>query len=355
MAGSIKIRAKTVHSQGAALGFTLIEILVVIAIIALLIAILVPTLTAARNEAQTAVCGSNLKQLATGVQLHLVEQGMRRERISTNFGWATPAFRAAKEARGIFTCPSDPRPLPMPPLFAEIFDGGTYHGRSSSDGVFNKIQELGSNRWTLDIQDTVDEKGFGRDSGGSDQDLVFIYNATKGATSTEVKVDHIESSWNFKVLNHKGQTLWGDPRGSGGAGASVPLLWMSYGANAAAGLKNTKGNPLLLIENSKPGVFPESYAGRGVYGGGQPNDILKQKLRFRHGPRLSKLGFADPTTDKTYIPRQQANGAFLDGHVERILYHRLIGDGDQVDGTGNLRWRRDIWLGIRRAAEGWFD
>ncbi|MCH8118107.1 MAG: prepilin-type N-terminal cleavage/methylation domain-containing protein [Planctomycetes bacterium] len=44
-------------------GFTLIELLVVIAVIALLIAILIPVLNLAREQAQRAVCLSNLRQL----------------------------------------------------------------------------------------------------------------------------------------------------------------------------------------------------------------------------------------------------------------------------------------------------
>src|SRR5690606_14112429 len=44
-------------------GFTLIELLVVIAIIALLVALLLPALSAARETARVAMCGSNLRQL----------------------------------------------------------------------------------------------------------------------------------------------------------------------------------------------------------------------------------------------------------------------------------------------------
>jgi prepilin-type N-terminal cleavage/methylation domain-containing protein/prepilin-type processing-associated H-X9-DG protein len=51
-------------------GFTLIEVLVSVAIIGLLIAILVPSLTNAREAAKRAVCGSNLKQIMTGVHMY---------------------------------------------------------------------------------------------------------------------------------------------------------------------------------------------------------------------------------------------------------------------------------------------
>ncbi len=47
--------------------FTLIEVLVVVAIIGLLIAILVPALSQARSQARLAVCGSNLRQIGTGI------------------------------------------------------------------------------------------------------------------------------------------------------------------------------------------------------------------------------------------------------------------------------------------------
>ncbi len=50
--------------------FTLIELLVVISIIAVLAAMLLPAITLVRGQARTAVCGSNLRQMAIAYELY---------------------------------------------------------------------------------------------------------------------------------------------------------------------------------------------------------------------------------------------------------------------------------------------
>jgi prepilin-type N-terminal cleavage/methylation domain-containing protein/prepilin-type processing-associated H-X9-DG protein len=52
-------------------GFTLVELLVVIGIAAVMIAILIPTLGAARRQARTLVCLSNVRQLGAAYQVYL--------------------------------------------------------------------------------------------------------------------------------------------------------------------------------------------------------------------------------------------------------------------------------------------
>ncbi len=58
-------------NQNRCTAFTLIELLVVIAIIAVLLSVLIPSLSAAREQAKSAVCLSNLKRLGIGLTMYV--------------------------------------------------------------------------------------------------------------------------------------------------------------------------------------------------------------------------------------------------------------------------------------------
>jgi prepilin-type N-terminal cleavage/methylation domain-containing protein len=58
-------------------GFTLIELMIVIAIIAILAAILVPNLIRARSRSQLTGCTTNLKNIATSVEMYNVDYNGR--------------------------------------------------------------------------------------------------------------------------------------------------------------------------------------------------------------------------------------------------------------------------------------
>ena len=76
------------------IGFTLVELLVVIGIIAVLIGILLPTLSRARENARRIACMSNLRQVATAIVMYCGETraGFPPPRCSADRGrrhWGT--------------------------------------------------------------------------------------------------------------------------------------------------------------------------------------------------------------------------------------------------------------------------
>ena len=61
------------NSENRSIGFTLVELLVVISIIALLLAVLMPALQKARKQGQTVKCAISLKQIGLACQSYAYE------------------------------------------------------------------------------------------------------------------------------------------------------------------------------------------------------------------------------------------------------------------------------------------
>ncbi|HBG28223.1 MAG: hypothetical protein A2Y10_12930 [Planctomycetes bacterium GWF2_41_51] len=81
-------------------GFTLVELLVVISIIALLLAVLMPALSKAREQGKLILCGTNQKQLVTGVLAYAAAnygrlppsiQGLQNPTDPTKISWGKPS------------------------------------------------------------------------------------------------------------------------------------------------------------------------------------------------------------------------------------------------------------------------
>ncbi len=354
-------------------GFTLIEVLVVVAIIALLIAILLPALARAREEARAVVCLSNLKQSLTAVATNQVETQARRERWSTNYGWAVQTLKINKGQTELYTCPSDTHPRPMPAVQVDLYNGTTKQGTTTGDAIFNRLYDAGGGNWETDIQDQLQDDRFGGDAfGDPDGDLVIRYNATAKARFAEATPQVTSASWHYNVLDYKGKMLWPDAGRTGTAPTLVPILWLSFSANASAGLKTVKGNPILLIEGGKPGIFAENMppAAPKYWA-----DHLGRALRFRHGDRSNlpglrgydytaanpnggRFGF-DPAQvrsirvpDQHYQARTSANTGFFDGHAERLGYYSLMSAEDiKGNPTGNPTPKENLWFGTAKNRE----
>ena len=341
--------------------FTLIEILVVVAIIALLVAILMPALQAARDHARAGVCANNEAQALKGIAAYKTEKG-EKERVSTNFGWAIPSLRSCNWETGIFTCPADTDPRPIPACYVDVYSGdvsqsSNFQGQTASDGIFNHVRRFDGGRWQTDVQDSVNHDWFGRDADTGDTDLLLEYTVQRGDPTASVSVSGSASDWKFNVLNERGRTLWRDAN-SGDGPANLPLLWMSYGANAMAGLRNVKGSPAFIVEAAKPGVFPVTLGQGGNSHNADhlkaPNNNLGTPLRFRHGGQATDDGLmgADYTRgdqvngdpDRAYAPRSRMNVGFYDGRVERLHYDELIHNPTSPR-----------WIGTGRSTDAVFD
>ena len=98
--------------------FTLIELLVVVAIIGILASLLLPSLGKARKKSQSAVCKSNLKQLAVATFMYIDDQDRLMHYQGNNSGWHTwrwqiaPYLQDTSDAKwwtvqytDIFNCP----------------------------------------------------------------------------------------------------------------------------------------------------------------------------------------------------------------------------------------------------------
>ncbi len=102
------------------LGFTLVELLVVITIIAILLALLMPAMDQAVYQAELTVCGANQHGIGTGlISYAIANKNGYPDRPDTNYAafHITPTRVALKKMWGnldnLLTCPlASPRPLP---------------------------------------------------------------------------------------------------------------------------------------------------------------------------------------------------------------------------------------------------
>lgn len=104
-------------SRKRSLGFTLVEMLVVVAIIGILIALLLPALSRAREAARASTCQNNLRQFGIGMQefAHVDPAGrlctgawdQRRDGCLFEFGWVADLQKIGAAVPGKMLCPTN--------------------------------------------------------------------------------------------------------------------------------------------------------------------------------------------------------------------------------------------------------
>jgi type II secretory pathway pseudopilin PulG len=95
------------HRRTVALGFTQIELLVVVAILVVLAAILVPLVAKVRRSAQSVNCISNLRQINMGLQRFATDHSGRfPDPLAADKAWESILLPHVGGA-GVYRCPAD--------------------------------------------------------------------------------------------------------------------------------------------------------------------------------------------------------------------------------------------------------
>ena len=93
-------------------GFTLIELMIVVAIIAILAGILIPNFVNARAQAQTSACESNLRSIATAMELMYADLQTYSMTVGSGAQAADPASFGGANNPYLNNTPHDPAGTP---------------------------------------------------------------------------------------------------------------------------------------------------------------------------------------------------------------------------------------------------
>jgi prepilin-type N-terminal cleavage/methylation domain-containing protein/prepilin-type processing-associated H-X9-DG protein len=162
-------RERLLKSRTSGIGFTLVELLVVIGVISILIGLLLPSLSKAREQAKVIVCASNMRQLTMAYLNYAMENNGTLVSGQTDGGQDGPGWvglgpNRSLEGRGalwrylrqskVYKCPNDVRDEYVW-SYAMIDPASSDPGR----GTFRKISQLGpADRQAVLVED-ADERG----------------------------------------------------------------------------------------------------------------------------------------------------------------------------------------------------
>lgn len=287
--------------------FTLVELLVVIGIIALLISILLPTLGAAKEQARTTQCASNMRQLATALVNYATEN---KGRFPTNINVYKPTPPAGQPSAGLwYDLDRIGRYLPKGVIPSDTSTNPTIGGTVFvCPGDFDKAQRsYAMNIWASSQTDQF-SLNFSPEVRTYATDPYVPQNPPRGTywdASTKGSAD--------LMLLLEGHARNSTPRG--------------FYANSTVGLAPT------APDDAKPGRRFAGMTGYQIgfdnYGGGvYPAWRSDTQLAwFKHRSKKDRNRPAYETVGRTNI-------AFADGHVETLSLEDLV---DPVTKKSRLR------------------
>jgi len=89
---AFSVPSRFIDQRSGTKGFTLIELMITIAIIAILASILVPNFGKAKEKASLEACKSNLRNLATAMQMYAADNNGYMCPTLSPANWYTPAY-----------------------------------------------------------------------------------------------------------------------------------------------------------------------------------------------------------------------------------------------------------------------
>ncbi len=285
------------NSLGRRLGFTLVELLVVIGIIALLISILLPSLAQARSQAQKLQCQSNLRQIGLAFRMYMNDSkgflppveygGMGNGRFWVDLLSDKNYLKSKPSVAGNpYICPSAPAQEARNPFF---------YGTPTS-----RLQDPG-------------------------------YMLVAGLDSKSLHATHyaLNAAWDATGV------WW-----SGAKPARPDSEWFPFvfypDPVSQASLPKPRSTNMSTVKDSTMVAL--------VYDGLWLHRQYYTSFTLRHGNPKS------PEKDKT------CNFCFLDGHVESVKGSRLPGPGSNLYDTDQLNFPRkynwDVKLTVKQIKNG---
>lgn len=304
--------------------FTLVELLVVIGIISVLIAILLPALGAARRQANTVRCATNLRNIMQAQQIYAAEFG----------GWIAGSANTSGIAfmtRGSFAQPSGPLNNNNAPGYTTINDWQAplarlmkinfNEGPTLNDRKERFLRLVSHPAFTCPESEGVLMSFFSGNDWGSvpfqSYNMAFIFTLVPNAGPIPPNVTATSHNNRTGGNFSGGQPAYDPPVGYGPRLTKIknPSRKIAF----ADGSRSTQGTPP-TYDNNISGGGGNMYADQGAwstfsrawYRGQAPgNGAAGQDARifiYRHGKRQPK----------SPVDSMKLNAVFWDGHVETM-------------------------------------